>query len=398
MGNSNGKITAPVSLHADVYPVLGLTKSGTFYDAGWVCGNAHGKINKWSKKKPIRYATPSALTDAQFKGTAADNNQGVYYGLQVATEAGKLSQLHDAAWNFLPPRPGTDWCRLTDFNGYDHNAVPTLNGSYQGDDPVYYNVERAFGVHIEYDYRGVNTTGVDIGDMLPATVSEDIGDYYPGILIGDYARSLYSTTANPSSNTGDPTVTPIRRNGTWDTGFYAVLDGLTGLKDGVTMKCTAFLIRQPYATGIFDFRQQWVNVAQTINAYNAFSIPGFIAQDIEFAFYQRYTVLRVYAVQKNNYAWPNANSGFSCLLDWPNGTPDETPATYRISITSPGVGYKDYRYNPPQLSLAPAFKWTEIGIIPNPGSSEPTNVRGNVSFVDSDGAIHSVSTFNLTLS
>ena len=175
MGHSNGKITAPVSLHADVYPVLGLTKTGTYYDTGWVCGNSHGQINKWSKRKPIRYAQPGELTDAQFKGTYADNNQGIYYGLKVASEAGRLGQLHTASWEYLPPRPGTDWCRLTDFVGYDHNAVPTLNGMYTGGNPCYYNTERNFTVSITYN-KSSNTTGVDIGDMLPENVAGIVAD------------------------------------------------------------------------------------------------------------------------------------------------------------------------------------------------------------------------------
>ena len=137
--NSNGKITAPVSLHADVYPVLGLTKTGTYYDTGWVCSNSHGKINKWSKRKPIRYAQPGELTDAQFKGTYADNNQGIYYGMKVASEAGRLGQLHTASWEYLPPRPGTDWCRLTDFVGYDHNAKPFLSAGFGNGEKIEVN-------------------------------------------------------------------------------------------------------------------------------------------------------------------------------------------------------------------------------------------------------------------
>lgn len=404
MSNSNGRISGPVSLHADVYPVLGVSKTGTYYDIGYINSNSHGRTNKWSKHKPIRYAQQGTLTDAQFKGSFADNNQGIYYGLQVATEAGRLGQLHDALWNYLPPRPGTDWCRLTDWDGYDHNALPTLNGLYDGENPVRYNIDRSFHVNIAYDYRGVNTTGVDIGEMLPATVAEDIGDYYPCILIGDYARSLYSTAANPSTNTGQPVVTPLRRNGAWDTGFYAVLTGLPGLKDGVTLKCTAFLIRAPYATGIFDFRQQWVNVAQTVNAYNAFSIPGAVALNLPFEYYTRFATPRVYRATRTTgtSAWPNINSGFTVYWDWPNGAPDQS-GTVRVSITSPGIGSKEVPYNAgsgdgrPVLNISSAiFKWTDIGLSPNPGGSEPTQVRGSIIFFTDEGSGESQS-FTLTL-
>ena len=63
-----------------------------------------------------------------------------------------------------------------------------------------------------------------------------------------------------------------------------------------------------------------------------------------------------------------------------------------------GRGHKDYVYNPPQLNLAPIFKWTDIGIMPNPASSKPTSVSGSVSYIDSSGVGHPVSSFNVTLS
>ena len=397
MGHTSSKITAPVSLHGDVYPVLGINKSGDYYDTGWVCGNSHGKINKWSKRKPIRYAQPGELTDAQFKGTYADNNQGIYYGLKVASEAGRLGQLHTASWEYLPPRPGTDWCRLTDFVGYDHNAVPTLNGMYTGGNPCYYNTERNFTVSITYN-KSSNTTGVDIGDMLPENVAEDIGDYYPCILIGGYARVLYNTQLQEESTGTDLIYTPLRQNNQWYTRFYAHVASLPGVKDGTTYQCTVFLIRSVYQAGIFDFRTAWANVADTINAYNAFSVPGAISLQIPFEFYQQYTVLEVYAA--NYYGtWPDVNSGFQVLVHWPNGTPDETPATYRISVSSPGTGgSKDYVYNPPQVNLAPIFKWTDIGLLPNPAGSKPTSVSGSVLYIDSSGVGHPVSSFNVTLS
>lgn len=51
MGHSNGKITAPVGIDADIAPVLGVGS----YDLGYLCSNAHGKINPWARYKPVRY-------------------------------------------------------------------------------------------------------------------------------------------------------------------------------------------------------------------------------------------------------------------------------------------------------------------------------------------------------
>lgn len=54
MAHSNGKITAPVGIDADIAPVLGVSS----YDLGYLCSNAHGKINKWSKIKPVKSSVP----------------------------------------------------------------------------------------------------------------------------------------------------------------------------------------------------------------------------------------------------------------------------------------------------------------------------------------------------
>lgn len=79
MGHSNGKITAPVNLGGDVYPTLGIGSTSYGYELGYACANTHGKINKWSKKKPVRYANLGLMSDEQFRAAA--------YGLSF-TEGG----------------------------------------------------------------------------------------------------------------------------------------------------------------------------------------------------------------------------------------------------------------------------------------------------------------------
>lgn len=67
MAHSNGVITAPVGIDADIAPVLGVGS----YDLGYLCSNAHGKINKWSYIKPKEANTPN------FKGYFCDYNGNV---------------------------------------------------------------------------------------------------------------------------------------------------------------------------------------------------------------------------------------------------------------------------------------------------------------------------------
>lgn len=399
--STNGEIWAPINLE-EVYNVLGITPVG-MPDVGYICSNQHGRINKWSKVKPIRYDTPRALQETEFKGTYADNNQGIYYGLEASTEAGRLIQLHDATWNYLAPRPGTDWCRLTDFDGYDHQAEPTLNGRFWNDPgtPVNYNIERSLQAEIYYDYQGSNTTGVDIGDMLPENVAEDIGDYYPGILVGDYARVLYPFSLNTSVEIGDYALSTLRgTNGVWYQSWFADLDGHPQIEDGAELKCTVFLIRKANQEGIFDMRQQWIDVSSTINAYNAFSVPGAIAQMMTFEYYLPYTRVNVVdvALSTGSTAWPNSGSGFTLALEYPDGAPDER-AHYSVTVSSPGVGSKDFYVNPTGIQLAAvSFLWTDIGLLPNPGGSVPDRISGSVLYIGSDGMGHAVSHFSLATS
>lgn len=87
MGHSNGKIFNPVSFEADIFPVLNIPVNGaTSAQDAFISDN----INYASKIKPIRGYSFEALTTAQFAGTTADNNQGIFYGLKVGDVFGYI--------------------------------------------------------------------------------------------------------------------------------------------------------------------------------------------------------------------------------------------------------------------------------------------------------------------
>ena len=121
MSHSNGIIKAPVDLVGDVAAVLGVAT----YDVGYLCGNAHGQINKWARYKPIRHTSNGELKDQQFADQMFGLSPGATFsgveGLVAAVEGGTFAA--KCGWTYEPPRPGTDWCRLTDFNGYNANAT-----------------------------------------------------------------------------------------------------------------------------------------------------------------------------------------------------------------------------------------------------------------------------------
>jgi hypothetical protein len=110
--------------------VLAIAPSGAYYDVAEACKS--GKINKWSFKKPIRFAQFPELTDAQIMSVncgLTPNNLSLLRrncnGLNGVTggddsKADILAEVSE--WNYLQPN---EYYRLTDFDGYNHGALPS---------------------------------------------------------------------------------------------------------------------------------------------------------------------------------------------------------------------------------------------------------------------------------
>ena len=144
---SNGTVIAPIGIQ-ELYNHMGLAPYNGNYDLGYLCGNAHGKTNKWAWNKPIRYNTQGEITDTQRRQETQVSDLGdrvttvQINGLEFAkaTSLGyiggttvftctrgflfKLAKGQLPKPNYLAPRPGTDWSRLTDFEGYIHSSPP----------------------------------------------------------------------------------------------------------------------------------------------------------------------------------------------------------------------------------------------------------------------------------
>ena len=181
--NSNGKITAPVSLHADVYPVLGLTKTVT-YDTGWVCGNSHGRINKWSRHKPVIVNQPGIITDEQFKSAN--------FGLTIPAKSTNFkTAINNATYSYNPPRPGTDWCRLTDFDKYSHTAVsPLINCQAISFDRTFIDEQYIFPLTL--NHRGHDDYNIGL-DEFPGFSSMYLGCIIEYMQTGGTTVRLFKT-------------------------------------------------------------------------------------------------------------------------------------------------------------------------------------------------------------
>lgn len=140
MANSDGIITQPVRLYEDVCKVLGVSDARLSY----VCGNSHGRINSFSKKKPVRLKTPFPriasggewvdsylYVDYQTEWWRSSNG---YCGLDIPDTDILVSPTQDKtdpSYGYLPPQGGSESSyRLADFDGYNHYANKDLVSVY----------------------------------------------------------------------------------------------------------------------------------------------------------------------------------------------------------------------------------------------------------------------------
>lgn len=128
MPYEGGHLKAPISV-ADVGTAIGSNS----LDVATLCSNANNSIKRWAKYKPVRYDKVGDIT--------LDERKSVMYGLSpnyIASATNAASNIINniqttipstGLWNYYAPRPGTDWCRLTDFL---NNADPTNVGYWIG--------------------------------------------------------------------------------------------------------------------------------------------------------------------------------------------------------------------------------------------------------------------------
>lgn len=105
-------VTAPVGLY-DVMVALGESRE----DIGTLCTS--GKTNKWAWFKPYNIPQPFDITDTQRK---AINFGLTFPAVFVTRDALVLGLKGNTEWGYDRPTE-LCWHRITDFAGYDHDAV-----------------------------------------------------------------------------------------------------------------------------------------------------------------------------------------------------------------------------------------------------------------------------------
>lgn len=216
MAHSNGKITAPINIETDIYAVLGIGPTANGYDLGYACSNAHGKINIWSRCKPLRWTSMDVnLTNSNWwKGS--DDNCGLlpkmvsgYTGIPDAMD-GNLN-----GWEYQPPTGGNVPFRALDFDGYYHNARPPVRSF----EVIPTKVENKQGS--QFGASAVSFRPPDPNVILDELTLNNFGlsDYYFGIYVkqdnGQQFRRVTSTGSIKSGNISVQVNTYGMPVGTW---------------------------------------------------------------------------------------------------------------------------------------------------------------------------------------
>lgn len=310
LGESNdyntGWIYSPINPQP-VYARLGIApQPGKGFCVAYLCSNAHGKTNRWSIHKPVRYATMVALTDSQFAGTMNDHGNGIYYGLRCAFHQGNgdgqqdtsrgWEGLHECDWSYLPPRPGIDYSRLSDWNKHNLKAIPNpdgrIGGTKTGETLIqYYDQLSNIDVDISVmtNSAGNFMTSQDSvqlgsnGPTVPTNVGvnlqevanvADIGTYYPCILLtffdgqsGSFIRALAERNALMESKKYQPL---RNESGAWAANYVAevahdvatdIVKGGLNIDKQCKARATVFLVNKIRPTGLQGWTQ-WTSVGE----------------------------------------------------------------------------------------------------------------------------------------
>lgn len=376
-----GKIIKPINPQS-VYASLGIARGAAGYDVAYLCSNAHGAINKWSVIKPIRFDTPFGLSPLQFAGTSTDHANGIYYGLRCGLHNGSgdgtqdgsrgWAGLHRCDWAYMSVVPGVHYSRLSDFDGYDDNAVPNPTGNVAGvgtDDKreavVHYDIPENLPCNVLCRTAGEDNVFADgLGvNLQEVAQTSDIGEWYPCILISDvnsdgepvaphYVRALAEAK---DSVTEQNKYQPLRNSsGAWFGKYVAETHRSVGLNfdsgglgiNGPCKKMVTLFIKKEINNQLVDGDfTQWRDVSlEDIPVGKVFTVPDAVgivvdyrrayAQGLAFAGASAYASLEVIFV----------NVRVSWVKEEGNMPDREATYTFRANIEADGnpVGGESY--------------------------------------------------------
>lgn len=340
MSITGSKLSVPLRVD-EVYTLLGVS-GAEGYDISYICSNQHGRINPAAKYKPVIHSTPGELTAIQRAEVKTDTQYGsvfgVYFGLRMSERSGILHNLHYCALDYSAPVPGVNWARLTDFIGYDHNAIFSPEGVLP--DVVYTDIPGGMPVSIKENAG--NTTGVTLSDAIKSSTisAAKLDDMYPCILLSKYGGVVVTDSeayagvidssgavvkALVSERTGN--CTPLAEDGAWYGSFYADTynNGPDYLTEEGEVLATVFFVRKIQDKSLNLDLTQWTSAnAPLLGIGEVFVCPGAIGR--------RITLKRYYTKGMEAYSFSlnKSDNRWSCTVNLAWLQPKDD-VTYRVS-------------------------------------------------------------------
>lgn len=149
-------------------------------------------VNPMAKYKPVRYDKEGDLTDTE----RASTRYG--FGTQIPTFTGGDTD-PDNTWEYQRVRPGTDWARITDFNGYYSRACVPFAMQITG------SLQDAIGITIFRDSYAGAIRGADEGngESYEPDYNLSLADLYPSGVNGNATTSSYVALCIHDLDKGD---------------------------------------------------------------------------------------------------------------------------------------------------------------------------------------------------
>jgi hypothetical protein len=155
-------------------------------DVGQLC--IHPNINKWSKRKPVKFPTVVELTYAQL--------QSVNFGLSAPSNNTNYQNVIGVKWIYNKPTGGSsEPFRLSDFGGYDKEAAAIITIP----DGVAFNRSSVsnYMYQIAINRGGASSTSIGIDDFTTA-----IGNMYAGVIVVKGGLTYMVTAPDTLANSG----------------------------------------------------------------------------------------------------------------------------------------------------------------------------------------------------
>lgn len=217
MSNSNGHITLPINIKADLGYVLG-TGNG---DLGYNIVN--GNINRWAKYKPVRrniIDTTAQLNTQRtgWKDTAdwwQDNDGHCGLSIEEKTALGNpftagqflyLLRNEQLPWTYLRPRGAAnyEWFRAFDFFHYDANADAPVGAI--GATDIW--LDNNYGGQIDYDTPAASEYALNINNFKLNNTAIT-GNFYLGVLLWRSGGTFYYLTSDTKIAAGQSISIPF---------------------------------------------------------------------------------------------------------------------------------------------------------------------------------------------